>query len=108
MATAIKVIEVLPYVSDEEEDVNDSVHIERKKRAKKKQHATGLKKIESMVEKMGQEDSIEDIEALQLAQSVRMFTKASNLFIKKWNKKEPKFIEYFQNQWLNSHDGWYE
>jgi hypothetical protein len=31
-----------------------------------------------------------------------MFTKASNLFIKKWNKKEPKFIEYFQNEWLNS------
>jgi hypothetical protein len=34
--------------------------------------------------------------------------KASNLFTKKWNKKEPKFIEYFQNEWLNSHDGWYE
>ncbi|CAF1163765.1 unnamed protein product, partial [Didymodactylos carnosus] len=67
-----------------------------------------VKKIESMVEKMGQVDLIEDIEALQLAQSVRMFTKASNLFIKKWNKKEPKFIEYFHNQWLNSHDGWYE
>ncbi|CAF0922846.1 unnamed protein product [Didymodactylos carnosus] len=37
MATAIEVIEVPPYVSDEEEDVNDNVHIERKKRAKKKQ-----------------------------------------------------------------------
>jgi hypothetical protein len=45
---------------------------------------------------------------IQLAQSERMFTKASNLFTKKWNKKEPKFIEYFQNEWLNSHDGWYE
>ena len=37
MATAIEVIEVPPYVSDEEKDVNDSVHNERKKRVKKKQ-----------------------------------------------------------------------
>ncbi len=58
-----------------------------------------VKKIESLVKKMDQEDLIEDVEALQLAQSERMFTKASNLFIKKWNKKEPKFIEYLQNEW---------
>ncbi|CAF3306315.1 unnamed protein product [Rotaria sp. Silwood2] len=67
-----------------------------------------VKKIESMVDKTEQKDLIEDIEALQLAQCERIFTKASNLFIKKWNKKEPKFIEYFQNEWLYSHNGWYE
>jgi hypothetical protein len=64
-----------------------------------------VKKIESMVGKMEQEDLIE---ASQLAQNERMLTKTSNVFIKKWNKKETKFIEYFQNEWLNSHDAWYE
>ena len=49
-----------------------------------------------------------DIEALQLAQSERIFTKASNLFFKKWTKKQPHFCEYFQSEWLGSHNGWYE
>ena len=38
MATAMEVIEVPPYVSDEEEDMNASVQVERKKQAKKKRH----------------------------------------------------------------------
>ncbi|CAF1157053.1 unnamed protein product [Adineta steineri] len=57
---------------------------------------------------MEQEDLMEDIDALQLAQSEQIFTKASNLFIRKWNRKEPTFIEYFQKEWLTSHRGWYE
>ena len=67
-----------------------------------------VKKIEAMVEKMDQEDLIEDVEALQLAQSEQIFTKASILFIKKWKKKQPTFVEYFENEWLASHNGWYE
>ncbi len=34
----MEVIEVPPYVSDEEEDMNASVQVERKKQAKKKKH----------------------------------------------------------------------
>ncbi|CAF3981206.1 unnamed protein product [Adineta steineri] len=57
---------------------------------------------------MEQGDLIEDIDALQLAQSEQIFTKASNRFIRKWNRKESTFIEYFQKEWLTSHRGWYE
>ncbi|CAF4638301.1 unnamed protein product [Rotaria socialis] len=32
----------------------------------------------------------------------------SNLFVKKWPKKEPNFIEYFQNEWLTTHNAWHE
>ncbi len=35
----MEIIEVPPYVSDEEEDMNASVQVERKKQAKKKQYA---------------------------------------------------------------------
>ncbi|CAF3050232.1 unnamed protein product, partial [Rotaria sp. Silwood2] len=38
MAIAMEVIEVPPYVSDEEEDMNASVQVGRTKRTKKKQH----------------------------------------------------------------------
>lgn len=38
MAPAMEVIDVPPYVSDEEEDMNASVQVERKKQAKKKKH----------------------------------------------------------------------
>jgi hypothetical protein len=67
-----------------------------------------VKKIESMVNKSEQEDLINDIEYLQLAQNERVFLKASNLFVKKWMKKQPSFIEYFHNEWLTTHSGWYE
>ncbi|KAF9758301.1 hypothetical protein NGRA_3148 [Nosema granulosis] len=67
-----------------------------------------VKKIESMVDKMEQEDLVNDIEALQLAQSERIFTKAANLLIKKWSSRQPNFIEYFQSEWLKSHNAWYE
>jgi len=67
-----------------------------------------MKKIESMVNKSEQEDLINDIESLQLAQNERIFLKASNLFVKKWVKRQPSFIEYFQNEWLTTHNEWYE
>ncbi len=37
----MEVIEVPPYVSDEEEDMNASVQVERKKQAKKKRGCEG-------------------------------------------------------------------
>ncbi|CAF1482527.1 unnamed protein product, partial [Rotaria sordida] len=67
-----------------------------------------VKKIQSMVNKSEQEDLINDIESLQLAQNERVFLKASNLFVKKWVKRQPSFIEYFQNEWLTTHNEWYE
>ena len=66
------------------------------------------KKTESMVNKSEQEDLMHDIELLQLAQNEQIFSKVSNLFVKKWIKREPSFIEYFQNEWLTTHNGWYE
>ncbi|CAM4780738.1 unnamed protein product [Rotaria magnacalcarata] len=61
-----------------------------------------------MVKKSEQEELVNDVESLQLAQDGRIFIKASNLFVKKWSKKEPNFIEYFQNEWLTIHNAWYE
>jgi hypothetical protein len=61
-----------------------------------------------MVNKSEQEDLVNDIESLQLAQNERVFLKASNLFVTKWVKKQPRFIEYFQNEWLATHNEWYE
>ena len=67
-----------------------------------------VKKIESMVDKEEKEDLVNAIEFLQLAQNERVFLKASNLFAKKWMKKQPSFIEYFRNEWLTTHNEWYE
>ncbi|CAF2103112.1 unnamed protein product [Rotaria magnacalcarata] len=61
-----------------------------------------------MVKKSEQEDLVNDVESLQLTQDERIFIKASNLFVKKWSKKEPNFIEYFQNEWLTTHNACYE
>jgi hypothetical protein len=61
-----------------------------------------------MVDQMVQVDFINDIEALQLAQSERIFTKAANLFLKKWSSREPNFIEYFSSEGLPSHNERYE
>jgi hypothetical protein len=54
------------------------------------------------------QDLLADVDALQLAQNERMFTKASTLFIKKWAKAQPGFVEYFRSVWLTSHNTWYE
>ncbi|CAM4959646.1 unnamed protein product [Rotaria socialis] len=61
-----------------------------------------------MVKKSEQEYLVNDIESLQLAQDERIFIIGSNLFVKKWPKKEPNFIEYFQNEWLTTHNAWHE
>ncbi|CAF4089063.1 unnamed protein product, partial [Rotaria sordida] len=53
-------------------------------------------------------DGADAIQSLQTAQNERIFIKASNLFVKKWLKKQPRFIEYFQNEWLTTHNEWYE
>ena len=50
----------------------------------------------SIVDKSAQEDLLNDVDALQLAQSERIFTKTSNLFIKKWTRSQPDFVEYFR------------
>ncbi|CAF1379374.1 unnamed protein product [Adineta ricciae] len=67
-----------------------------------------VKKVESMVDKMDKEDLLQDIDMLQVAQSDKIFRKASGLFVKKWSRKQPEFIQYFENEWLNTHNGWYE
>ncbi|CAF3947109.1 unnamed protein product, partial [Rotaria sp. Silwood1] len=58
---------------------------------------------------------MEDIEMLQLCNSTVIFKLASALFIKKWkmNNKQTnqsilEFLNYFDNEWLKSNDGWYE
>ncbi len=33
---------------------------------------------------------------------------ASLLFLKKWNKTETEFTDYFENEWLTLFDSWYE
>ena len=55
-----------------------------------------------MIKKSEQEDLVNDVESLKLAQDACLFIKASNLFVKKWSKTEPNFIEYFQNEWLTA------
>lgn len=49
-----------------------------------------------------------DIMTLQICPDSTTFTKAKDLFVKKWIKEEEDFVEYLQQQWLSSHDGWHE
>jgi hypothetical protein len=67
-----------------------------------------VKKVESLVDKERRLDIIEDIETLQISANEHVFKKASECFIKKWKSKEAEFIKYFQEQWLKSHENWYE
>ena len=66
------------------------------------------KKVSSMVNKDSQADMNEDIKILQLSQNKMIFKKASILFLKKWQEKEPVFIKYFQTEWLQTHENWFE
>lgn len=50
---------------------------------------------------------ISDIDLLQQCPNEVIFNKAVTLFRKKW-KKEDKFIEYMDAQWLSTHRNWYE
>ncbi|CAF1023430.1 unnamed protein product [Rotaria sordida] len=56
-------------------------------------------------------ETMEDIEMLQLSNSVPVFILASTLFIKKWNMNNKQqnrsildFLEYFDNEWFQSND----
>ena len=53
-----------------------------------------------------------DIKVLQLATSKEQFDTASRLFIEKYysnpNPNIRPFLQYFQNEWLVKHPGWYE
>jgi len=60
-----------------------------------------MKKIESMVDKSEQENLENDIDLLQLAQSERIFTKASSLFLKKMGKKTISFYRIFSKRMVN-------
>lgn len=50
----------------------------------------------------------EDLRYLQEAQSEKIFKRAMNLFINKYQKDQPKFIDYMNLQWFNTHNLWYE
>jgi hypothetical protein len=67
-----------------------------------------VKKVESLVDQERRSDIIEDIETLQISSNEQIFKKASDCFVKKWKSKEAEFIKYFQDQWLKSHENWYE
>ena len=53
-----------------------------------------------------------DINALQLTSSNRLFEAAVKLFVEKWkrhiNVSINSFLEYFQDEWVDHHCGWYE
>ncbi len=49
-----------------------------------------------------------DVLQLQCAQSEKLFTKASEMFIEKW-KEEKSFVDYFKKWWLSpKRSGWYQ
>ena len=56
----------------------------------------------------------QDICSLQLSESDEIFESSFQLFKEKWLKvnsnKAPtkKFLEYFEAEWINKHNGWYE
>ncbi|CAF2081129.1 unnamed protein product [Rotaria magnacalcarata] len=58
---------------------------------------------------------IDDIEMLHLSNSTEVFKLAYTLFKKKWNMNNKQtnqsildFLNYFDNEWIKSNDGWYE
>lgn len=51
---------------------------------------------------------LNDLRILQLSCSEEIFERNSKLFLKKWMKKEPDFVKYFNKQWLGVHKNWYE
>jgi len=50
---------------------------------------------------------MDDVMFLQLCQSQTVFQKASELFLTKW-QDEKHFCDYFTNELLHKHPGWYE
>ncbi|CAF3467107.1 unnamed protein product [Rotaria sp. Silwood2] len=77
------------------------------------------KKVENRICHLDNKDIekelMKDIKMLHLSSSKSVFKLASSLFMKKWNmnNKQKKqsildFLNYFDNEWLQSNDGWYE
>lgn len=50
----------------------------------------------------------EDISLLQQAPDKKLFSFMAKMFCAKWRPNEPKFIEYFEAQWLGVHCNWFE
>ena len=70
-----------------------------------------LKHVNKISDKNDESAILNDIRSLQLSSSELIFKKASILLIKKWGKKCPEFIEYFEQQWLTEDlqlCNWYE
>ena len=49
-----------------------------------------------------------DICKIQLSQNENLFLKATELFTRKWNNKETEFVNYFNENWCQTKNGWYE
>lgn len=49
-----------------------------------------------------------DLDQLQLSRSPEILEKASQLFVKKWEKESIEFVDYFTKEWLQQHRNWYE
>lgn len=63
-------------------------------------------KLDQTTEKNFRKYLLEDIDALQSATSVEVFSAASKLFLKKW-KDQKAFVKYFKKEWLIKNPNWY-
>ena len=71
-------------------------------------HRNVIKKVKNLVSKNHQTEILSDIETLQLSPSREIFDRASYLFVTKWRTYQPEFIRYFENEWLTTHNLWFE
>ena len=65
------------------------------------------------LQKCGKSDALKaDITTLQHCRNQESFSKASQLFLRKWKKDKDlrvkEFVSYFQEQWLVKYPNWYE
>lgn len=50
---------------------------------------------------------LRDFDVMQLCQSKEIFQHVLKLFILKWQKREPAFIQYFKIEWIRKNPHWY-
>ena len=68
-----------------------------------------VSRIQSLIDSEYQTSIIDNLDTLQLSQNEIIFIKASTLFLTKWKvKKQIAFVKYFEEEWLKSHNTWYE
>lgn len=60
------------------------------------------------MKKKNKQQILKDIRYIQLSHSKTVFDTTCDLFIKKWEKEEKDFCDYFRKQWLDVHCNWYE